>query len=102
MTSQESILLDFYEKSVDKSGGFPDKRRTSKYMTKYEKSRILGTRALQISSGSPIMIDYKTETDPLRIALMELRQGKIPMVIRRKLPDNSHEDWVISDMIIPE
>ena len=75
-------------------------KKTSEYMTKYEKARILGTRALQIGSGSPIMVDYGEEKDSLRIALMELRQGKIPMIIRRKLPDGSHEDWAVADMII--
>jgi hypothetical protein len=38
-------------------------------MTKYERARILGTRALQISLGAPIMVELEGETDPLQIAM---------------------------------
>jgi DNA-directed RNA polymerase I, II, and III subunit RPABC2 len=75
-------------------------KRSSIYMSKYEKTRILGLRALQISKGSPIMVDYKNETDPLRIAQIELREGKIPMIIRRVLPDGVFEDWSVDELII--
>ncbi|KAI3446842.1 hypothetical protein Pfo_003507 [Paulownia fortunei] len=40
-------------------------RKTSKYMTKYERARILGTRALQISMNAPVMVELEGETDPL-------------------------------------
>ena len=33
------------------------KRITTRYMTKYEKARVLGTRALQISMNAPVMVD---------------------------------------------
>ncbi|XP_056693545.1 DNA-directed RNA polymerases II, IV and V subunit 6A isoform X2 [Spinacia oleracea] len=64
-------------------------RKTSKYMTKYERARILGTRALQISMNAPVMVELEGETDPLEIAMKELRQRKIPFTIRRYLPDGS-------------
>ncbi|RYR08922.1 hypothetical protein Ahy_B05g076820 [Arachis hypogaea] len=41
-------------------------RKTSKYMTKYERARILGTRALQISMNAPVMVELEGETDPLK------------------------------------
>ncbi|CAG8472001.1 1224_t:CDS:2 [Diversispora eburnea] len=68
-------------------------RVTTPYMTKYEKARILGTRALQISMNAPILVDRDNETDPLEIAKKELRHKKIPLMVRRFLPDGSHEDW---------
>ena len=40
------------------------------------------------------------ETDPLVIAEKELREKKIPFIIRRYLPDGSHEDWPIDQLII--
>ena len=40
------------------------------------------------------------ETDPLQIAQKELREKKIPMIIRRFLPDGSFEDWRIEELII--
>ncbi|KAK7740540.1 subunit common to RNA polymerases I, II, and III [Cytospora paraplurivora] len=62
-------------------------RTTTPYMTKYEKARILGTRALQISMNAPVLVDLEGETDPLQIAIKELREKKVPLIVRRYLPD---------------
>lgn len=77
-----------------------DQRLTTPYMTKYERARILGTRALQISLNAPVLVDIEGETDPLQIAMKELAQKKIPLVIRRYLPDGSFEDWGCDELII--
>merc|ERR1712217_899712 len=65
-------------------------------MTKYEKARLLGTRAEQ----APIMVDPEGEISPLEIATKELKEKKIPFVIRRYLPDGTYEDWPVSELII--
>ncbi len=75
---------------------------TSKYLTKYERTRILGTRALQISLGSPPTVDIGSLTDPYEISLLELRQKKIPIIIRRYLPNNTFEDWNITELELNE
>ncbi|CAK4085071.1 unnamed protein product [Aphanomyces euteiches] len=75
-------------------------RITTRYMTKYERARVLGTRALQISMNAPVMVDIQGETDPLKIAMKELAERKIPIIIRRYLPDGSYEDWSIDELII--
>ena len=75
-------------------------RRTTKYLTKYERARILGTRALQISHNAPILVNLTDEIDPLQIAERELQAKKIPMIIRRYLPDGTYEDWRIDELII--
>ena len=75
-------------------------RITTRYLTKYERARVLGTRALQISMNAPVMVDLDGETDPLKIAMKELRERKIPIIIRRFLPDGSHEDWSIDELIV--
>nr|CAG8528234.1 10716_t:CDS:2 [Entrophospora candida] len=67
-------------------------KTTTQFMTKYEKARILGTRALQISMNAPILVDRGDETDPLEIVRKELDQKKIPLMIRRFLPDGSELD----------
>ncbi|CAH1443105.1 DNA-directed RNA polymerases II and V subunit 6B [Lactuca sativa] len=77
-------------------------RKTIKYMTKYERARILGTRALQISMNAPVMVELEGETDPLEIAMKELRQRKIPFTIRRYLPDGSYEDWGVDELIVED
>lgn len=75
-------------------------RTTTPYMTKYERARILGTRALQISMNAPVFVDLEGETDPLKIAMKELAEKKIPLVIRRYLPDGSFEDWSVEELIV--
>ncbi|BAM42078.1 RNA polymerase common subunit [Theileria orientalis] len=96
-------------------------RITTPYLTKYEKARIIGTRALQISLNAPITIpldgaadmneenvaslgdfgDTQTAAiDPLIIAEKELYQKTIPFIIRRYLPNGSYEDWKIEELII--
>ena len=74
---------------------------TTPFLTKYEKARIIGARALQISKNSPILISTEElgdETDPIAIAEMELRKGKIPFIIRRYLPNGSYEDWSVKEL----
>ncbi|CDO92171.1 unnamed protein product [Kluyveromyces dobzhanskii CBS 2104] len=83
------------EKAIPK-----EDRTTTPYMTKYERARILGTRALQISMNAPVFVDLEGETDPLRIAMKELAEKKIPLVIRRYLPDGSFEDWSVEELIV--
>ena len=52
----------------------PRKKLTPKYMTRYERARILGVRAIQLSLGAPIMVSLpEGEIDPLVIALKELK-----------------------------
>jgi len=99
----------------------PNKVRiTTPYLTKYERARILGTRALQIryvdrdsrcinlldvgpdaplSMNAPILVPLDGETDALQVAIKELSQRKIPLIIRRYLPDGSFEDWSVSELI---
>ncbi|KAJ3344228.1 DNA-directed RNA polymerases I II and III subunit RPABC2 [Gonapodya sp. JEL0774] len=77
-----------------------EKRTTTPYLTKYERARLLGTRALQISMNAPVMVDLEGETDPLDIAQKELQAKKIPLLVRRYLPDGSWEDWSVEELII--
>ncbi|XP_003740093.1 DNA-directed RNA polymerases I, II, and III subunit RPABC2 [Galendromus occidentalis] len=76
------------------------KRITTQYMTKYERARVLGTRALQIAMGAPVMVELEGETDPLEIAKKELKVRKIPIKIRRYLPDGSFEVWGVDELIV--
>jgi len=76
-----------------------DQRTTTPYMTKYERARILGTRALQISMNAPVLVDLEGETDPLQIAIKELREKKIPLIVRRYMPDGMYEDWTCEELL---
>lgn len=53
-------------------------------LNKYERARIIGARALQISLGAPVLIEiHKNITKPLDIARIELEKDAIPIVIKR-------------------
>lgn len=51
--------------------------------TRYERARIIGARALQISMGAPLLI-RSDKIDPLEIAVEEFDQGAIPITVKRK------------------
>jgi DNA-directed RNA polymerase I, II, and III subunit RPABC2 len=77
-----------------------DNRNTMPFLSKYEKARILGARALQISMGAPILVELEGETDALDIASKELYSRKLPISIRRYLPSGDFEDWSLDELII--
>mmetsp|Transcript_4255 Transcript_4255/g.8145 ORF Transcript_4255/g.8145 Transcript_4255/m.8145 type:complete len:154 (-) Transcript_4255:1252-1713(-) len=102
--AQEDINMsnnfEIHGSTTPGGGVAKEDRITTRYLTKYERARVLGTRALQISMNAPVMVDLDGETDPLKIAMKELRERKIPIIIRRFLPDGSHEDWSIDELIV--
>ncbi|MCS7130994.1 MAG: DNA-directed RNA polymerase subunit K [Archaeoglobaceae archaeon] len=51
--------------------------------TRFEKARIIGARALQISMGAPVLINTD-KTDPIEIALEEFEKGAIPITVKRR------------------
>ena len=51
--------------------------------TRFEKARIIGSRALQIAMGAPILIETD-KSDPLEIAKEEFERGVIPITVRRR------------------
>ena len=66
-------------------------------LTKYERARIVGARALQLSMGAPILISVPENVrDFIDIALMELDEGVLPITIRRTLPDGTYQDIPLS------
>ena len=62
-------------------------------LTRFEKARIMGARALQLSLGAPPFIEIpKTANTSLDIALEELEQRVIPIIIRRRLPNGDYQN----------
>ncbi len=53
-------------------------------LTKFERARIIGARALQISMGAPVILDVpKGMIDPVDIAMLENENNLIPITIKR-------------------
>ncbi len=62
-------------------------------LTRFEKARILGARALQLSQGAPPFIEIPSVArTSLDIALQELEDKAIPIVIRRRLPNGDYQN----------
>ena len=62
-------------------------------LTRFEKARIMGARALQLSLGAPIFIKIpENATTSLEIAMEELKQRVIPIVIKRTLPNGDYQN----------
>lgn len=61
--------------------------------TKYEKARLIGARALQISRGAPFVVKLTKEQlhelryDPVKIAIKEFENNALPIEIKRVYPD---------------
>ncbi|KAB7513788.1 DNA-directed RNA polymerase subunit K [Halosegnis rubeus] len=49
---------------------------------RYEKARLLGARALQVSYGAPVLVDTN-QTEPILIAAEEYDAGVLPFTVRR-------------------
>jgi len=66
-------------------------------LTRFEKARIMGARALQLSLGAPPFIEIpENAKTSLDIALVELEQRVIPITIRRSLPNGDYQNIPIN------
>jgi DNA-directed RNA polymerase subunit K/omega len=74
--------------------------RTIPFLTKYERTRIIGQRASQINSGSKPFLKNVPDSimDGHIIATMELDMKSIPFIIRRPLPNGGSEYWRVKDL----
>ena len=91
--NRKVIIKDLQHKSVEitnKDGSITTGPPT---LTRFEKARIMGARALQLSLGAPIFIEIpKNATTSLEIAMEELKQRVIPIVIKRTLPNGDYQN----------
>ncbi|HOE53506.1 MAG TPA: DNA-directed RNA polymerase subunit K [Methanomassiliicoccales archaeon] len=54
--------------------------------TRFEKARIIGARALQISLGAPVLLEIpEGMIDPIAIAQLEFDKGVIPITVKRDI-----------------
>lgn len=51
--------------------------------TRYERARIIGARALQISMGAPVLAKDVKSVEPIEVALIELERGLIPITVKK-------------------
>lgn len=87
---EETNKQNIYVKSED--------RVTKSILFEFERVRILGERATQLSMGAKPMIKNVDNLDPKTIAKMELENKVIPLIIIRELPNGAMEKWKISEL----
>jgi DNA-directed RNA polymerase subunit K/omega len=76
-----------------------DLHKTIPFLTKYERARILGQRAKQIECGAKPFVKVPDNiVDSYIIADLELKQKKIPFIIRRPIPNGGCEYWNLKDL----
>ena len=81
-----------------------DKPKISKMiMTKYEFDQIIGLRTMQLSHGTIAFVStenlsIKSNMELRQIALQELKEGKLPFLVKRPLPNNKFEFIRIKDL----
>ena len=67
-------------------------------LTRFEKARIMGARALQLSLGAPPFIDIPVSAaTSLDISMKELEERVIPITIRRVLPNGDYQNIPLFD-----
>jgi len=91
--------IDFEEDYEEKEQKVDNNKRISiNRLTKYERVRIIGTRAKQIIMGSNILVKGIENKTPTEIAELELKHNMIPVKIKRKLPNGMFEIWKLSEL----
>lgn len=100
MQKYKAPRFDDYNKVINSL----DEPKVSKpILTKYEFDQVIGVRANQIALGSPIFtnvsdINIKSNMELRQVALQELKEGKLPFILKRQLPNNTFEYFKLRDM----
>lgn len=97
MSIKSSFVSDVSETYVKME---KDARKTSPFLTKFEKTRALCIRAQQLANGARSTLSKLPGhiRSVEEIAYEEFRQNKLPIIIRRLFPSGAHEDWPISEL----
>jgi DNA-directed RNA polymerase I, II, and III subunit RPABC2 len=96
---REELEIVSYQQMLEEWMKQNDKRISNPFLTKYEYTRLVGVRAQQLSRGAIPLVDCKDLTRTLDIAEKELKERKIPLMIKRLLPGKKYELWKIEELI---
>jgi len=100
-TESEEIIDDTIDNNVQEEKDIivpNDERITIPRLTKYERVRLLGDRAKQISDAAKSMIVSDISKSAMDIAIHELNARVIPLKILRTRPDGKTEIWNIKEL----
>ena len=72
-------------------------KKTIPLLTKFERARIMGVRLQQLAYGAKPRIDTSGLNSMKEIVEQEMILRKLPLIIRRYLPNGDYEDWKIEE-----
>jgi len=101
-----SIWIPFEEtvKELLILSGPGDKHHTTyPFLSNYEKTKLLSLRTSQIEKGAhPYVAVPEGVTSSYEIAQLELKEKKVPYILKRPLPNGTYEYWRLADLVILE
>lgn len=79
---------------------YTKKKNLTYPMTKFEKAKIIGIRSEMLANGAQAMVTVPKNTINVKdIALLELQEKKIPLLVRRFYTNKDYEDLRVEDLI---
>jgi DNA-directed RNA polymerase subunit K/omega len=102
----ESVSMDLVLTNVPPSftnadGQADGKHRSAPFLTQFERTKVLGFRTNQLSLGArPYIAVPEHVTEIREIAKLELEARRLPIIIKRPMPDGTFEKWRLSDLLI--
>jgi DNA-directed RNA polymerase I, II, and III subunit RPABC2 len=99
--AMEIVLTNVPPTFTNSDGQADPRHRSAPFLTQYEKTHILGFRTHQLSMGARPYIAVPAHVTDLReIARLELEARRLPIIIKRPMPDGTFEKWRLSDLLI--
>jgi DNA-directed RNA polymerase I, II, and III subunit RPABC2 len=99
--AMEIVLTNVPPTFTNSDGQADPRHRSAPFLTQYEKTHILGFRTHQLSMGARPYIAVPAHVTDLReIARLELEARRLPIIIKRPMPDGTFEKWRLSDLHI--
>lgn len=85
----------------------PNERVTSDVMQRFEMAQIIAVRAVQIARTGRTFLPETVgalppDADAQYLAELELRSGNCPLKIRRRVGEDTFEEWLPREMALPE
>jgi DNA-directed RNA polymerase I, II, and III subunit RPABC2 len=103
VTESLADKLAMYETKINKIVE-PNKRTTINVLTQYERAKLLGIRTQQLAQDPSLTTLDPSDipphvTSPYEIAKLELALDRFPLLVNRKMPDGSIEEWSTNELI---
>ena len=104
-TELEEVLLNSEKTKIlpiseEYSKYYSNTKKTSPFLTKFEKTKLIGIRAQMISNGSEPVISVPSHIiDSIEIAELEFKKKCIPLFIKRYITATEYEIWRPEDMV---